>query len=196
MTTAAIVLAGGRGTRLGGVDKAAVKVGGRPLVDHVYAALDGFPIVAVGPASVHRPGVRVVREAPPFGGPVAAIAAALDVLGDTDETWLLACDLPRADRIVGALHAEAIDDDDGVVLIDTDGHTQWLAGRYRVAALRDAVAALPAVVGASMRQLVGGLRLRAVHDTVEASVDIDTRDELRAFDDLAADSTRTEDSHR
>ncbi|MCF8571762.1 NTP transferase domain-containing protein [Gordonia sp. HY002] len=197
--TAAIVLAGGRGSRLGGVDKAAVNVGGRPLVDHVYAALDGCaPIIAVGPASIQRPGVHVVREDPPFGGPVAAIAAALDALGDVNETWLLACDLPRAERIVARLTAEEIGPDDGVVLVDRSGHVQWLAGRYRTSALRRAVAALPAPAGASMRRLLDELRLRTVDDPDDAGIDIDTPEDLVAFEtpDPHAHPHRTKDSDR
>ncbi|MCF8603932.1 molybdenum cofactor guanylyltransferase [Gordonia sp. HY442] len=206
---AAIVLAGGRGSRLGGVDKAAVNVGGRPLVDHVYAALDGCaPIVAVGPASIQRPGVRVVREDPPFGGPVAAIAAALEMLADVneiwadktsaDETWLLACDLPRAERIVARLTSEEIGPDDGVVLVDGSGHVQWLAGRYRTSALRRAVAGLPVPAGASMRRLLDELRLRTVDDPDHAGIDIDTPEDLVAFEtpDPHAKPHRTKDCHR
>lgn len=196
--TAGIVLAGGRGTRLGGVDKAAIEVGGRALVDYVYAALEGCaPIVAVGGPGVNRIGVRVVREEPPFGGPVAAIAAALDALGDADETWLLACDLPRADRIVARLRTEEIGVDDGIILVDADGRAQWLAGRHRTAALHAAVDALPDPVGASMRSLVSRLRLRRVRDLDEASIDVDTAADLDAYRLTPADhSLRTEESHR
>ncbi|HCS59936.1 MAG TPA: molybdopterin-guanine dinucleotide biosynthesis protein, partial [Microbacterium sp.] len=50
--TAAIILTGGRASRLGGVDKASVEIDGIPLVDHVYAAVTGCaPIIAVGPPS-------------------------------------------------------------------------------------------------------------------------------------------------
>lgn len=180
--TAAIVLAGGRGSRLGGVDKAAVEVGGRPLVDHVYAAVAGCdPIVAVGPHSVARPGVVVVREEPVFAGPVAALSAALAVIGDVEETWLLACDLPRATGIVAGLRAEPIGDDDGVLLVDSGGHAQWLAGRYRTAALRGAVDVLPDPAGAPLRRALADLRLRGVDDTDGVSLDVDTPDDLATY---------------
>jgi molybdopterin-guanine dinucleotide biosynthesis protein A len=180
---AAIVLAGGRGSRLGGFDKSAVEVDGRPLLDHVLDAVRGCaPVIVVGPPGIVRPGVTTVREDPPFGGPVAAIAAALDALAPTlpgapappAETWLLACDLPRADRIVELLEHEPIGEAAGVVLADAEGREQWLAGRYRTAALRDALAGLSRVDGASMRRLWARNPPRLVPDRDGAALDLDT----------------------
>lgn len=187
--TAAIVVAGGRATRMGGADKANLDVHGRPLIDAAYAAVaDADPVIAVGPASITRPGVRVVREDPPFGGPVAAVAAALTVLerdsGSAAETWLLACDLPRAALIVAQLREVPIPDDaDAVILVDDGGREQWLAGRYRVASLRSAVATLPEVRDVSVRRLVAALRVRTVPDRADAALDLDTLDELRQYRD-------------
>lgn len=175
--SAAIVLAGGRATRLDAADKASVVVDGTALVDHVFAAVRGCtPIIAVGPDSLSRPGIRVVREQPAFGGPVAAISAALRALEESDatETWLLACDLPRAQDLVALLGAVAIPDDaDAVIAVDADGREQWLAGRYRLNALRRAAAALPEVAGVSMRSLIAPLTLYAVDDAGTA-LDLDT----------------------
>ncbi|MFF2389913.1 NTP transferase domain-containing protein [Agromyces sp. NPDC058104] len=174
---AAIVLAGGRASRLGGADKASVEVDGRALVDHVLAALEGCPrLVVVGPPALARPGIELVREDPPFGGPVAAIAAALGVLeASVDEVWLLACDLPRAARIVELLADRPLPlGVDGLALVDAEGRTQWLAGRYRVAALRDAAAGLPTVDGASMGALLAPLRIETLPDPDGAALDLDT----------------------
>jgi molybdopterin-guanine dinucleotide biosynthesis protein A len=177
MTAAAIVLAGGRSARLGGVAKATVEIDGIPLIDHVYAAVRGCtPIIAVGPESIARPGIRVVREEPPFGGPAAGVAAAVGTLGGSDavETWVLACDLPRAAELVAQLAALPIPDDaDAVVAMDDDGRMQWLAGRYRVSALMGAVARHPETTGISVRTLFEGLRLHPVADG-GAAVDLDT----------------------
>ncbi|WP_426188184.1 molybdenum cofactor guanylyltransferase [Microbacterium sp. TWP3-1-2b2] len=175
--TAALVLAGGRSSRLGGIEKAGVEIDGVALLDHVYAAVRWCaPIIAVGPDSIGRPGVRVVREHPAFGGPAAAVAAgipALDGSGVT-ETWLLACDLPRATELVARLAAVPIPDDaDGVVATDDGGRMQWLAGRYRVSALQGAVARHPDLTGSSMRKLFEGLRLHPVDDR-GAAHDLDT----------------------
>ncbi|MEW2429991.1 NTP transferase domain-containing protein [Micromonospora sp. NPDC047644] len=99
-TYAAVVLAGGAARRMGGVDKPALPVGGRPMRDRVLAAVaDATPRVLVGAADAVPAGVRVVREDPPGGGPVAAAAAGLALL-DTDVTLvaLLAADLPLLTR--------------------------------------------------------------------------------------------------
>lgn len=174
---AAIVLGGGRASRLGGVDKASVEIDGASLVDHVYAAVrDCTPIVAVGPESLARHGVTVVREDPPFGGPAAALLAGLASLSDAEavETWVLACDLPRASALVATLAPVPIPEGaDGVVATDAHGRTQWLAGRYRLSSLRRAASRLPEIEGASMRTLLAGLELHPVDD-VGTAIDLDT----------------------
>ncbi|QYM76670.1 NTP transferase domain-containing protein [Leucobacter luti] len=66
----AILFAGGRGSRLGGVDKAELRLGGARLVDRVVAgarAAGAHRIVVVGPAHVVPAGCRAAREDPPFG---------------------------------------------------------------------------------------------------------------------------------
>jgi molybdopterin-guanine dinucleotide biosynthesis protein A len=181
---AAIVLAGGRATRLDGADNARVEVDGRMLVDGVLQAVESCaPIIVVGPDHLVRPGVRVVREDPPFGGPVAALAAAIaELADDVAETWVLACDLPRASGIIALLSDEDLPDGvDAVVLRDADGRAQPLAGRYRTAALRRARAALPRADGVAMRRLTAALRVREVDDPEGFSVDLDTWDDVLTY---------------
>ncbi|MDO3705610.1 NTP transferase domain-containing protein [Micromonospora sp. C28SCA-DRY-2] len=97
---AAVVLAGGAARRMGGVDKPARPVGGRPMRDRVLAAVaDARPRILVGPAGLVPEGVRVTREQPPGGGPVAATAAGLALLEPgTPVVALLAGDLPLLTR--------------------------------------------------------------------------------------------------
>ncbi|GAA1086370.1 molybdenum cofactor guanylyltransferase [Tsukamurella strandjordii] len=183
--TAALVLGGGRATRLGGADKAAVEIAGVPLVERVYAAVRGLPVIAVGPPSLARPGVTVVREEPPFGGPVAALAAGVAALAPgIGEVLVLACDLPRAAGIVDQLTAAPLPDDaDALVLRDAGGRLQWLAARYRMAPLRRALAALPAVDGAPMRAVLDGLRFVALDDDRDAALDLDTWADVEGYRD-------------
>jgi len=75
-----ILLAGGQGRRLGGVDKAALTVGSRTLLGHALAAARGRVIVLVGPPREVPRGVRQTREDPPGGGPAAGVAAGLAAL--------------------------------------------------------------------------------------------------------------------
>ena len=79
----AILLAGGRATRVDGAAKPLFEVGGRTLLSAaVTAATDAGarPVTVVAP--ILDPGLDVtwVREDPPFGGPAAAIVAALAIV--------------------------------------------------------------------------------------------------------------------
>ncbi|MEU8420075.1 NTP transferase domain-containing protein [Micromonospora sp. NPDC048835] len=178
-TYAAVVLAGGAARRMGGVDKPALPVGGRAMRDRVFAAVaDATPRVLVGPADAVPPGVRVVREDPPGGGPVAAAAAGLALLDpDTSLVALLAADLPLLTRaaigdLLNHLDLETSDTEpardglapapsarggpaserrpDGACFVDGDGRRQSLCGVWRVAALRAAVHRLTAERGGSL----------------------------------------------
>lgn len=101
--TAAIILAGGRASRLDGTAKPLLEVGGRTLLDRAIAAVDGCdPIVVVGPPAPTRVRVVWTRETPEFGGPVAGIAAGL-ALVDTADVLVLAADLPNAEGAVALL---------------------------------------------------------------------------------------------
>ncbi|MEJ8649268.1 DUF6457 domain-containing protein [Streptomyces sp. MS1.AVA.3] len=73
-----IVLAGGAARRLGGADKPALSVGGRPLLDRVLAACpDAAITVVVGPRRQATRAVVHALEDPPGGGPLAALDAGL-----------------------------------------------------------------------------------------------------------------------
>ncbi|MCL3862776.1 NTP transferase domain-containing protein [Actinotalea sp. K2] len=200
----ALVLAGGRGSRLGGVDKAMVPVAGRALIDHVLDAVHGaHHVVLVGPGHLARPGVPAVLEEPASGGPVAGIAAGLTQLATRGShevpVLVLACDVPRAAAAVPGLLAAlaAHPEVDGAHLVSADGHPQTLVAVYRGATLRRAVAQVEAdggVRGASVRRLVRGLRMHPVPDPEGLSQDADTWDDVSRLE--AAISRRsTVDDH-
>jgi molybdopterin-guanine dinucleotide biosynthesis protein A len=181
----AILLAGGRGSRMGGVHKPLLDVGGITLLDAALGAARAAhcdPIVVVGPRNeahreAARPGALWVREDPPFTGPAAAIVAALPFV-DAPWTLVLACDLPRAADVVEALRATPVSGD-GMCLTDQHGRRQWLAGLYRTAALREAAAAMPdAGRDAPVRALLGGLTITEVAASGAIAFDIDTWDDL------------------
>lgn len=195
LAPAAILFAGGRGSRLGGIDKAELRLGGVRLIDRVVAAvrLRGVTrIVVVGPDHAVPAGCLPAREDPPFGGPLAALAAGLVALGDgdgdgtvgTDGTvFLLSCDLEHPEAVVSALAREPLSAADGtpvdaVILHDPDGRAQWLAGRVRGAALRASVAALGELANRPLRAAFGALTIRAVPAAAALVADIDTPADL------------------
>jgi molybdopterin-guanine dinucleotide biosynthesis protein A len=82
MTIAALILAGGRGTRLGGVDKAFVNLGGRALIEHLLARLApqvrDVAISANGePRRFNAYGLPVLPDRLAGKGPLAGVAAGL-----------------------------------------------------------------------------------------------------------------------
>jgi molybdenum cofactor guanylyltransferase len=82
--TVGLVLAGGLARRMGGGDKALIRIGGEAILDRVLAVLRGNcnPIIlnANGdPARFARYGLPVIADSvPDFAGPLAGILAGLD----------------------------------------------------------------------------------------------------------------------
>jgi molybdopterin-guanine dinucleotide biosynthesis protein A len=192
MSVDAIILAGGRSSRLGGVAKASLLRDGRTLLQLAIdaARVAGGRVVVVGPAVETTAPVRFVREHPAFGGPAAAIAAGLEALRDEvaaeglAQVAVLACDMPDAApalaAVLDAATAATGTDTDGWVAVDDSGREQSLLAVYRREALEGRVAALRAsrpsgdLAGVSVRQLLAGLVLRQVSVPEGGSADVDT----------------------
>ena len=196
----AVVLAGGRGERLGGAAKPLLEHGGSTLLAHALAAVAGARgVVVVGPPGLRGAvgAARLVREEPAFGGPVAALAAALPLLEREDAPerqdaeqqaapeWIavLAADLvapaPALDRLLTAA-GDADPATDTLLAVDEDGRAQFLLGLHRRSSLAAALRRLPKVDGASVRALLVGLAVRLVEVPAGSSADVDDRaDALR-----------------
>lgn len=156
----AVVLAGGRASRLGGYPKPQLAYRGATLLEHALAAVAAARSVAVvGPAPGEPGGPRpdsgamagdpgrvlFTREEPLYTGPVAALSAGLDALSaglaalppgrGEAPGWIavVAADLPRPAGAVAALleAASAEPDCDGILGEDADGRTQPLLSLLR-----------------------------------------------------------------
>jgi molybdopterin-guanine dinucleotide biosynthesis protein A len=183
----AIVLAGGRSRRLGGIDKPSLLVGGRSLLDTALAACTGARVtVVVGPQRATVRDVRWTLESPPGSGPLAALAAGIAELGTADASGVvvvLAADLPSVDaHVVSRLLAAAEAGVDGAVVVDGTGQVQPLLAAYRRPALDRALRAVHDPRNRPVRGILDQLRLVEVVDA-GAAADIDTPDDLARWAD-------------
>ncbi|MGC4894228.1 molybdenum cofactor guanylyltransferase [Micromonospora sp. DT31] len=166
---AAVVLAGGAARRMGGVDKPARPVGGRPMLRRVLAAVaDADQRIVVGPVGPVPQGVRVTREVPPGGGPVAAAAAGLALVDPGIRVVaLLAADLPLLTTAALAELRYALEASTAALAcyVDGEGRRQQLCAVWRAPKLRAALGRLAAqrgggVDGAPVRGLLAGAAVR------------------------------------
>lgn len=181
---AAVILTGGTGSRLGGVDKALLQHRGRRLIDHALAAVrHAHPVVVVGPAVPVATPVLFTREEPPGSGPAAGVLAGRDAVsaagGDPPPGLLvvLAVDMPgitpdTVTRLVGSVGRR-----DGAVLVDRTGRRQ-LAAVLRLGRLGEAWPGGAPVEGLSIRRLLAPLDLVDVPARDAEAADIDTRADL------------------
>lgn len=183
----AVVLTGGGGTRMGGVDKASIEIAGVSLLERALsaAAAAAETVVVGNPVPVSRP-VTWAREEPSGGGPAAGLLAGLDRFRTVPElVFVLAVDMPsvRATtlaRLTWVLEADAALD--AALLVDESGRRQPLAGVYRYAAL---LAARPQrraeEHGLPMRVLTSTLSVAEIPAEFDEAKDVDTWDDLHAI---------------
>lgn len=141
MECGVIVLAGGRSSRMG-ADKAQVRLNGVRLVDAVVSSIPPtMPYVVVSPFDL---GMDTVSEDPPFGGPVAGIAAGAKAL-ETPLIAVLSVDAPESARLLPKL-IEAVNSPtdagalpDVAVAVDDEGVVQPLCGVWQAASLSKAL---------------------------------------------------------
>lgn len=173
----AIVLAGGRARRLGGIDKPGLEIDGSSLLDRVVGAVAAADtVVCVGPS---RPTGRQViwcREAPAGGGPVAALAAGVQHVV-AEVVVVLAADLPSIAPAVPVL-VSALADAGAAVLVDGSGRANHLAAAWRRSALVTALAALGDPRDAPVRALFAGVDVVEIGDADGWGSDCDTWDDV------------------
>lgn len=205
----ALILAGGRSSRLGGVPKQSLVYRGQTLLERAVAAAAGARrTVVVGdagflpgesgaaglPAPSTRPSTLLMcREEPRFAGPAAAIAAGLAALAKGGEgapyCLVLACDMPLASQAVAVLkdaltRTDVADGGGGVMACSGDGRAQPLAGFYSTAGLTKAcadLAARNALVNGSVRALLASLDVQLVTVPAGSTSDVDTWDDAAAL---------------
>lgn len=177
---AAVVLAGGTGARMSGVEKAGIELEGRTLLEHALdAVVDATEVVVVGDPVPTGSAATFVREDPPYGGPAAALLTGLGALRSEPSTVVvLAVDMPRVTpRTVRRLR-QAMAGRDGAALVDGAGRQQ-LAMALDVGTLRATAPPYESWHGLPLRDLLAPLDLVAVAAVGDEDRDVDTWADLR-----------------
>ena len=174
-----VIFAGGLGTRLGGVKKALLDVGGRRIIERLLAAVAPFggEIVVVDndDSLAHLPGVRIVPDSETRAGVLTALHSGLSS-ADGDLCLVLACDMPF---VKTALLQRLVDlaRDADVVIPLTGGQMEPMHAVYRRAACLDAIGAALARGDKRMISYLGDVRVREVGEEELRRLD----PELRSF---------------
>ena len=182
---AAILLTGGSGRRLGGINKALLEVAGRSCFNHVLGALHSAQSVVVGGETISHqdPRLTFIREEPIGSGPVAAISAALPLV-ITKYVAVVSVDVPL---VMGAfeelLSAWRPTD---VALVASDGtHESYLVSLFDTDALRGAIAELSTTNNASVKSVLAHLSYRSVKvSNPDMLIDVDTREDLSRVEEI------------
>ncbi len=174
-----ILLTGGLSRRMGS-DKARLEFGHDTLLKFQLGQIPhGFPVIVVGEHDDAPLEVRFTREDPPGSGPVAAVAAGLELV-ITSKTLLLAVDAPFV--LPQLLNLDLGPNDNALIPRDQGGKVQYLAGIYRTDPLRCALERLGSPEGKSMRELISNLpNVELLALTVENAkyfIDVDNPQDL------------------
>jgi molybdopterin-guanine dinucleotide biosynthesis protein A len=170
-----LVFAGGRATRLGGVNKALLEVGGKPIIERI---LDAVGSLAGERIALAREGVeplgyglRQVPDVEPNAGVLAALANGLSAAsGDT--CLLVACDMPFVSRRLFEYALDLLDREGADIVIPRDDYgLQPMHSVYRRAPVLDAVQQAIARGDKRMNSYFPALRVRELQ-----------LDEVRALD--------------
>jgi molybdopterin-guanine dinucleotide biosynthesis protein A len=175
---ATIVFAGGMGTRLGGVKKALLEVGGTPIVERVLDVvlpISEQVVIVDNDDSLANYGVQVVPDVETRAGPLTALYSGLVALGQP-LCLVVACDMPFLNReLLRWLGDQAAGYD--VVMPMIDGRMDPMHAVYRRESCVEAIARALARGEQRMTSYLGELRVREVTEA-----ELRTHDpELRSF---------------
>ena len=164
-----VVLAGGRGTRLGGINKATIEIGGRRVIDRLLDALRplaaGEIIVVNNDGSLAGlPGTRTVPDVDPGAGALMGLYSGLRAVR-TPLATATACDMPFVSTVLLRALLELAVDHDAVVPVLAE-QPEPLHAVYRVTC----VPAIEAALAAGRKRLVAFFDDVRVRYVDEASV--------------------------
>ena len=190
----ALVLAGGRGSRMGAVDKGLQPLDGEPLIAHVLrriAPQAGTILISANrnrpryEATGHAVVADLVADQP---GPLAGLHAGL-VACSTEFLVSVPCDAPFVPLDLVARLADGLDDDVDLAVVRSGAHLHpvFCLMRRRVV---DDLAGFLATDGRAVHRWIGQVRHREVSFADEhAFINLNTLAELRAVEGRLADES-------
>jgi len=192
-----LIMAGGRATRLGGVRKTLVKVGGRPILERILDQLG--PLADERLALVHDAelpsldGLRILIDEREYAGPLPALGHGLAAASGAI-CLLVAGDMPfvAADVFRYMLQLQA-EQSAAVVVPFVDGHIESMHAVFRRDELRDAIAEaerkgeqrLFKVYQALAPRLVQEAELRAIDPGLHTLFNVNSAEELARAEEIA-----------
>lgn len=185
----AVILAGGLGTRLGGVKKALIDVGGKPIVVRIMDALGStahaFIVVDNDSSLAHLPGVRIVPDVETRAGVLTALYSGLR-RASTPLCVVFAADMPFVN---GALVQWLVSLSAGfdVVVPVVGDQMEPMHAVYRRESCLSAIERSLAKGEKRMVSFFGDVRVRQVGEAVLRQFDPDLRSffNVNTPDDLA-----------
>jgi len=194
------ILAGGRATRLGGVDKGLVEIHGRPLVSWIIDALapqvDCLVINANRNEDRYRQhGFPVVPDRlPDHQGPLAGIAAVLAEVPPGGAALTVPCDSPSPPADLAARLSAALDAGEGDLAVAHDGERLQPVHALIPATLRASLDAFLAGGGRKVERWLTGHRVAVVDfsDCRDCFINLNRPEDLERVQPLPARHSRTQ----
>lgn len=132
MQATAIILAGGKSSRMGR-NKALLEIGGRTVIEMIANELQDLTshimIVTNSPEEYHFLHLPIVEDEWKGMGPLAGIHAGLSH-SKTEKNLIVACDMPFISAVVGRILLEELEDGFQVVIPDMEGQLHPLYAAY------------------------------------------------------------------
>ena len=171
----ALVFAGGRASRLGGINKALIEIGGNTIVSRILAALgplvDERVLLTNDAALADLQDVRLVFDPTPHAGVLPALAAGLEAASG-EVCLAVACDMPFiSPRLFGFLLELQRTTDADVVIPRTAGFLEPMHAVYRRAPVLEAIRAALGRGDQRMISYFSDVRVREVADDEWRPVD-------------------------
>lgn len=188
-----VVIAGGRGRRLGGVAKGLIQLNnGLTVVEQLLSLSDGPRFVNTNdPSAYERLEVPLIGDLVPEKGAPGGVVTAL-AIAPTEWVYVIACDMPFVTRaeleaLAARAHAKA-----DVVCFTREGQLEPLVGLYRRALWEDWALRLDG--NPSLRSLLESTRLETIeslqpHRLISLNSAEDLREAAESFRRSGASAT-------